>query len=168
MKDIKLSAYGRNRGLIKSIHIEQPEEVSQSVKLKSVVRTPSIIENIQVVNLETDESKPRLIKIRTDVDLLLNQDRIVKTLGADVANQFIQSLASASGTQIPSNVSDQQLFDSLKSRYVQSPMELKQWIESCSSQQAQIIRDYVNGQIEVEQAKAAKSEPAPVASPAAE
>lgn len=67
----------------------------------------------------------------SDVYLLLNQKRIESYKQTDVAKYFSLGASSPDTSQF----SDEQLMDSIKSRRIQSPSDLKKWsdfLDNCS------------------------------------
>lgn len=64
----------------------------------------------------------------SDVFFVLNMNRIVSTLGADVARSIMASMsASASRKSISPDISDDSRLELTKSRYLQSPSEVSAW-----------------------------------------
>ena len=68
----------------------------------------------------------------SDQFLLLNVERLKKVLGEDTYRAYITSL-SASGSspyrELSAKLSDEQLLDSVKSRYIQAPSEIRSYID---------------------------------------
>ena len=67
--------------------------------------------------------------------LLFNQQRLEKN-GSFAIQQWLQSLQSSSSSQLSqlrSKCSDEDLISMIKSRHIQSPSELKSWLDYCSS-----------------------------------
>ena len=77
------------------------------------------------------------VAFEDDLFLLFNQERIV---GADALNKFIQSLSPSVRKSIP--LTDDQLLSFLKSKYIQSPSELKSWSNYLLSHAQEIKADY--------------------------
>lgn len=70
--------------------------------------------------------KTVLKTIFSDVALLLNQKRITQDL-IPAINDIISNVRSSDYSSEFSKLSDDQLFEAIKPRYVQSPTELKDW-----------------------------------------
>lgn len=67
--------------------------------------------------------------------LLFNQQRLDKN-GSFAIQQWLQSLQSSLSSQLSqlrSKCSDEDLISMIKSRHIQSPSELKSWLDYCSS-----------------------------------
>ena len=67
--------------------------------------------------------------------LLFNQQRLEKN-GSFAIQQWLQSLQSSSSSQLSqlrSKCTDEDLISMIKSRHIQSPSELKSWLDYCSS-----------------------------------
>lgn len=75
--------------------------------------------------LEEDGS----IRYVSDTTLLLNEKRIIEDIGEDAYKMFIRSLRDAPSSPYRSgNFTDEQLFTQIKSRYCQSPSEVREWV----------------------------------------
>ena len=67
--------------------------------------------------------------------LLFNQHRLEKN-GSFAIQQWLQSLQLSSSSQLSqlrSKCTDEDLISMIKSRHIQSPSELKSWLDYCSS-----------------------------------
>lgn len=90
------------------------------------------------------EERNGVLKFVSDVTLLLNQERIINDLGEDNLRTFIRTLQFSPKSEYSSgNFTDEQLMSHIKSRYCQSPSEVRDWIES--------MRDEMDNMIEAEQ-----------------
>lgn len=69
-------------------------------------------------------------KYCSDVQLLLNEKRIVTELGASNWNKIVQSIGAPSQKYKPGQYSDEDLLRTVKSRYLQTPSEVRSWLES--------------------------------------
>lgn len=77
-----------------------------------------------------------VITMVTDQFLLLNTERLRSVLGEDTYRAYIASLsgtAPSSLSQLRSKMSDEQLLDSVKDRYIQHPSELRSYVEGLDS-----------------------------------
>ena len=79
------------------------------------------------VLIETLENGDKLL--RSDIHLLLHQEKL-KQLGERVAASFVDSMQNNVGST-PSfdGLSDSQIIDTIKSKYLQSPTELSSWMQ---------------------------------------
>lgn len=69
------------------------------------------------------------IRYVSDTTLLLNEKRIIEDLGEDAYKMFIRSLRDAPSSPYRSgNFTDDQLFTQIKSKYCQSPSEVREWV----------------------------------------
>lgn len=77
-------------------------------------------------------SEDGVITMVSDQFLLLNAERLKNVLGEDTYRAYIASL-SASGPspyrELSAKLSDDQLLDSVKSRYIQAPCEIRDYID---------------------------------------
>lgn len=85
-----------------------------------------------------------MVKFESDISLLLNQQRMLDTLGLDTFKQWLSYFkTSASQTSIDtSKYTDDQLMYFIKSRYIQAPSELKAWSEYLNSCADEVISEY--------------------------
>lgn len=69
------------------------------------------------------------IRYVSDTTLLLNEKRIIEDIGEDAYKMFIRSLRDApSSPYRDGNFTDEQLFTQIKSKYCQSPSEVREWV----------------------------------------
>lgn len=69
------------------------------------------------------------IRYVSDTTLLLNEKRIIEDIGEDAYKMFIRSLRDAPSSPYKSgNFTDEQLFTQIKSKYCQSPSEVREWV----------------------------------------
>ena len=68
------------------------------------------------------------VRFVSDATLLLNEQRIINDIGEDNYRNFIRELqVNPSSPYKDSNFTDEQLMTEIKSRYVQSPSEVRDW-----------------------------------------
>lgn len=87
----------------------------------------SQVSPVSQVLIETFENgHPQL---RSDIHLLLHQEKLAQ-LGDRVAAAYIDSMQSSSHPSVyPDGVTDEQILQTIKSKYVQSPSELSGWMD---------------------------------------
>lgn len=66
----------------------------------------------------------------SDAQLLLNEKRIVNELGSDNWNKIVQSFSAPSQRYKPGQYSDDDLLRTVKSRYLQTPSEVRSWLDT--------------------------------------
>lgn len=82
------------------------------------------------------------IRFVSDATLLLNEQRIINDIGEDNYRNFIRELqVNPSSPYKDANFTDEQLMTEIKSRYVQSPSEVREWVRDMLDQQEQISDD---------------------------
>lgn len=91
--------------------------------------TLGIVANVSPVSqvlIETyDNGHPQL---RSDIHLLLHQEKLAQ-LGDRVAASYLDSMKPGSNTSVyPDGVTDDQILQTIKSKYIQSPSELSGWM----------------------------------------
>lgn len=84
------------------------------------------------------------VKYESDISLLLNQQRMLDTLGLDTFKEWLSYFkASTEQTGVDtSKYTDEQLMHFIKSRYIQAPSELKSWSEYLNNCADEVISEY--------------------------
>lgn len=96
------------------------------------------------------------IRFVSDATLLLNEQRIINDIGEDNYRNFIRELqVNPSSPYKDGNFTDEQLMTEIKSRYVQSPSEVREWVRDMLDQQESISAD---AKAKLEKMKASESE----------
>lgn len=91
------------------------------------------------------------IRFVSDATLLLNEQRIINDIGEDNYRNFIRELqVNPSSPYKDSNFTDEQLMIEIKSRYVQSPSEVREWVRDMLDQQEKISDDVKSKLKEIE------------------
>jgi len=97
------------------------------------------------------------IRFVSDATLLLNEQRIINDIGEDNYRNFIRELqVNPSSPYKDANFTDEQLMTEIKSRYVQSPSEVREWVRDMLDQQENISSE---ARVKLEEMKASESEP---------
>ena len=76
------------------------------------------------------------IQFLSDVYLLFNQERLLKNVGSDTYKEIIDSFKNNihnDESELRRSISEDQLFEFVKSRHYQSPSELKAWTHYLSN-----------------------------------
>lgn len=116
---------------------------------------PSIRPIDTLIRRENEDGSYRIV---ADVTLLFNEDRIINDLGEDNLRNLIRSMQSnPSSPYVDSGLTDEQLMETIKSRYLQSPSEVRAWLEQLVDK-ADIVRsDYGTAIEEIRAAEIAKA-----------
>lgn len=102
------------------------------------------------------------IRFVSDATLLLNEQRIINDIGEDNYRNFIRELqVNPSSPYKDGNFTDEQLMTEIKSRYVQSPSEVREWVRDMLDQQEK-ISDEVKAKLEEMKDSESKSIDSPV------
>lgn len=97
------------------------------------------------------------VRFVSDSTLLLNEQRIINDIGEDNYRNFIRELqVNPSSPYKDGNFTDEQLMTEIKSRYVQSPSEVREWVRDMLDQQENISDE---AKAKLEEMKASESEP---------
>lgn len=82
------------------------------------------------------------VRFVSDATLLLNEQRIINDIGEDNYRNFIRELqVNPSSPYKDGNFTDEQLMTEIKSRYVQSPSEVREWVRDMLDKQEKISDD---------------------------
>lgn len=96
------------------------------------------------------------VRFVSDATLLLNEQRIINDIGEDNYRNFIRELqVNPSSPYKDGNFTDEQLMTEIKSRYVQSPSEVREWVRDMLDKQEQISDDV---KAKLKEMKASESE----------
>lgn len=111
---------------------------STSCIKNTVVPTIRPIDNL--IRRENTDGSYRVV---SDVTLLFNEDRLLNDLGEDNLRNLVRSMqTNPSSPYVDLGLSDEQLMETVKSRYLQSPSEVRGWLEQLVDK-AEIVRsDY--------------------------
>lgn len=91
------------------------------------------------------------IRYVSDTTLLLNEKRIIEDIGEDAYKMFVRSLRDAPSSPYRNgNFTDEQLFTQIKSKYCQSPSEVREWVRDMLDE-IQGIEDFAKSELEREQ-----------------
>ena len=96
------------------------------------------------------------VRFVSDSTLLLNEQRIINDIGEDNYRNFIRQLqVNPSSPYKDGNFTDEQLMTEIKSRYVQSPSEVREWVRDMLDKQEQISDD---AKVKLEEMKSSETE----------
>ncbi len=102
--------------------------------------------------VERDDS----VRFVSDATLLLNEQRIINDIGEDNYRNFIRELqVNPSSPYKDGSFTDEQLMTEIKSRYIQSPSEVREWVRDMLDKQESISAD---AKAKLEEMKASDSE----------
>lgn len=112
---------------------------------------PSIRPIDTLIRRENEDGSYRIV---ADVTLLFNEDRIINDLGEDNLRNLVRSMqVNPSSPYIDSGLTDEQMMETIKSRYLQSPSEVRVWLETLVDKADVVRSDYESM---VEEARAAE------------
>ena len=143
---------------------EQDSELIPNVLPDAFAVAPQFdsTEELRVEIDETDENRP--VRYTSDVRLILHTKDLASRAGLTVASKFVRGSQSASQIQqIMDKMSDEDLLNTVRSRYIQSPSEIIAWSKELSAYaenletQAQDLIDAENTKLEAEKAAAASA-----------
>lgn len=97
------------------------------------------------------------VRFVSDATLLLNEQRIINDIGEDNYRNFIRELqVNPSSPYKDGSFTDEQLMTEIKSRYVQSPSEVREWVRDMLDQQEQISDE---AKAKLEEMKSSETQP---------
>lgn len=144
--------------------LEQDSELIPDISPDAFAVAPEFdcTEQLRVEIDNTDESCS--VRYTSDIRLILHTKDLASRAGLAVASKFGQSKQSASQIQqIMDTMSDDDLLNTVRSRYIQSPSEILAWSKELSAyaenleSQAQDLIDAENAKQETEKAAAASA-----------
>ena len=95
------------------------------------LRSSEFVKSRLIDDLRFQMEENGSIRYVSDTTLLLNEKRIIEDIGEDAYKMFIRSLRDAPSSPYRSgNFTDDQLFTQIKSKYCQSPSEVREWVRS--------------------------------------
>lgn len=110
---------------------------SEFDRLKSQLYKESIIAPIRFVELPDN-----VIKCISDINYIFNQMRLVKALGANSVNAWLDGFGDRVDTGIDTGkYTDEQLLMFIKDRNLQTPAELKIWADYLNQNVEQVIAE---------------------------
>lgn len=120
---------------------------------------PSIRPIDTLLRRENEDGSYRIV---SDVTLLFNEDRIINDLGEDNLRNLVRSMqTNPASPYVDSGLTDEQMMETVKSRYLQSPSEVRAWLETLIDKADVVRSDYESM---VEEARAAEIAKAAAAS----
>ena len=121
----------------------------RSLLLNTIV--PSVRPIDTLIRRENEDGSYRIV---SDVTLLFNEDRIINDLGEDNLRNLVRSMqTNPLSPYIDSGLTDEQMMETIKSRYLQSPSEVRAWLETLVDEAEVVRSDYESM---VEEARAAE------------
>lgn len=116
-----------------------------------------------LIRRENEDDSYRIV---SDVTLLFNEDRIINDLGEDNLRNLVRSMqTNPASPYVDSGLTDEQMMETVKSRYLQSPSEVRAWLETLVDKADVVRSDY---ETMVEEARAAEIAKAAAATSASE
>lgn len=138
-------------------------DTSMAVEPEKVPATEVLIQGLDsmvipsispIEDLKQIVSKDGVITMVTDQFLLLNAERLRNVLGEDTYRAYVASLSSAPPvsplSQLRAKLSDDDLLDSVKDRYIQHPSEVKSYVQGLDAR-LQTLKESIERQIAEQQ-----------------
>lgn len=98
------------------------------------LRQPSLVEDFYKQSFPTPHGSCDAVCFRTDVYMLFNQDRLDRMTQSQLSTWLDNQAPTDSLISLRNQMSDAQLHQFIKSRYIQSPSELKAWASYIETQ----------------------------------
>lgn len=99
---------------------------------------PVVVHPIESLRFYTDEDG--CIRMNSDVNLLMNAERIRNQIGEENYLNIIRSI-QPSHSPYRQNLDDDALISTLKSRYLQSPAEVDAWMASLDQKYVDMVAE---------------------------
>lgn len=111
----------------------------EKIDVLSILSNSEFITVRPIDELRFVEELDGSVRFVSDATLLLNEQRIINDIGEDNYRNFIRELqVNPSSPYKDANFTDEQLMTEIKSRYVQSPSEVRDWVRDMLDSQEQI------------------------------
>lgn len=94
----------------------------------------------KLMQLSTVECKDGSVTISTDISLIFNQQRLENKLTATELREFIQRY-TPNKSVYTTQLDDETLLSTLKSRHIQSLSEMRSWAEYCMENYDSLIKE---------------------------
>lgn len=94
----------------------------------------------KLMQLSTVENKDGAITLSTDITLIFNQQRLENKLTASELREYIQRY-TPNRSVYTTQLDDETLLNTLKSRHIQSLSELRAWTEYCMENYDSLIKE---------------------------
>lgn len=94
----------------------------------------------KLMQLSTVENKDGSITVSTDISLIFNQQRLENKLTAGELREYIQRY-TPNKSVYTSQLDDETLLNTLKSRHIQSLSEMRAWTEYCMENYDSLIKE---------------------------
>lgn len=94
----------------------------------------------KLMQLSTVKDKDGSVTISTDISLIFNQQRLENKLTASELREYIQRYTPNRSVYV-SQLDDETLLNTLKSRHIQSLSELRSWAEYCMENYDSLIKE---------------------------
>ena len=91
------------------------------------LRQPSLVEDFYKQSFAVPHGSCDAVAFRTDVYMLFNQDRLDRMTQSQLSTWLDNQAPTDGLISLRNQLSDSQLHQFIKSRYIQSPSELKAW-----------------------------------------
>lgn len=119
------------------------------------LRQPSLVEDFYKQSFAAPHGSCDAVAFRTDVYMLFNQDRLDRMTQSQLSTWLDNQAPTDGLISLRNQLSDSQLHQFIKSRYIQSPSELKAW-------SAYLESEYGSELSKLQPADPAPADPAPV------
>ncbi len=131
----------------------EPEKVPTTEVLIQGLDSMVIPSISPIEDLKQIVSKDGVITMVTDQFLLLNAERLRNVLGEDTYRAYVASLSASPASplsRLRAKLSDDDLLDSVKDRYIQHPSEVKSYIQGLDAR-LQTLKESIERQISEQQ-----------------
>lgn len=98
------------------------------------LRQPSLVEDFYKQSFAAPHGSCDAVSFRTDVYMLFNQDRLDRMTQSQLSTWLDNQAPTDGLIALRNQMSDAQLHQFIKSRYIQSPSELKAWASYIETQ----------------------------------
>ena len=121
--------------------VKPQRAVSSLMRKVTCLRCASPVETFYKQNVPVTHGASDAVAYRTDIYMLFNQQRLDRMTLSQFSDYLDNQTPTSGLSELRNNMSDNQLHQFIKSRYIQSPSELMAWSEYLSSEYEKIFAD---------------------------
>ena len=145
--------------------VAQPRATSSLMRQVTSLREASPVETFYKQSVPGPHGTQDAVAYRTDIYMLFNQQRLDRMSLSQLTDWLDNQTPTSGLQQLRSKMSDAQLHQYIKSRYIQSPSELRAWSDYLQFEFESEINK-LKQQQDVKQDQQVPTDPAASASPA--
>lgn len=113
---------------------------------------PSVLDPLLVKRVTHADGR-KSVTIQSDVHVLLYDKQLESKVGTDALSQYVRGMYNDAGVPLPKNANFNEIAKGIKSRYIQSPSELRSWIDSLGEDMRSQFTAYMENAVNTQRAE---------------